>query len=119
MPPPKAKSQGSNAAGGGAFTAFRAISAARAELDTIASAVANKTSFFMTIPIPPYFDSPIPAPPQGQTTTDCGQMSKRGHTVVCDVTMVKQKRQACAAFLGVLTVSKHVLRVCCILTTIL
>jgi hypothetical protein len=39
--------------------------------------------------------------------------------VVCDVTIVKQKRQACADFLGVLAVSINVLRVCCILTTIL
>jgi hypothetical protein len=38
--------------------------------------------------------------------------------VVCDVTIVKQKRQACAAFLGVRAVSINVLRVCCILTTI-
>jgi hypothetical protein len=38
--------------------------------------------------------------------------------VVCDGTIVKQKRQACAAFLGVLAVSINVLRVCCILTTI-
>jgi hypothetical protein len=46
-------------------------------------------------------------------------MSYRGHTLVCDVTIVKQKRQACAAFLGVLAVSINVLRVCCIPTTIL
>jgi hypothetical protein len=39
--------------------------------------------------------------------------------VVCDVTIVKQKRRACADFLGVLTISINVLRVCCILTTIL
>jgi hypothetical protein len=38
--------------------------------------------------------------------------------VVCGVTIVKQKRQACAAFLGVLTISINVVRVCCILTTI-
>jgi hypothetical protein len=38
--------------------------------------------------------------------------------MVCGVTIVKQKRQACAAFLGVLTISINVLRVCCILTTI-
>jgi hypothetical protein len=31
---------------------------------------------------------------------------------------VKQKRQASAAFLGVLTLSSKVVRVCCILTTI-
>src|ERR1700755_1609298 len=51
IPAPKAMSQGSNGAGGGALTAFRGISAANAEPDTIASAVANKTHFFMTIPI--------------------------------------------------------------------
>src|SRR6185369_10027009 len=62
MPPPKAISQGSNGAGGGAFTAFTGISAARAEPDTIASAVANKASFFMTIPIT-LLDSPVPGPP--------------------------------------------------------
>src|SRR5437660_4977445 len=46
-------------------------------------------------------------------------MSKRSHRVVCGVTIVKQKRQACAAFLGVLTVSINLVSVCCILTTIL
>src|SRR5438552_18519058 len=46
-------------------------------------------------------------------------MSKRSHRVVCGVTIVKQKRQACAAFLGVLTISINVVSVCCILTTIL
>jgi hypothetical protein len=48
---PKAISQGSNAGGGGALTALSGMSAARAEPDTIASAVASKTIFFMTIPI--------------------------------------------------------------------
>ncbi len=62
---PKAISQGSNGAGGGAFTAFTGISAAKADPDTIASAVANKTSFFMTIPIT-LLDSPVPAAPQGK-----------------------------------------------------
>src|SRR5436309_15484799 len=61
---PKATSQGSNAAGGGAFTALTAISAARAEPDTIASAVANKASFFMTIPIPPFLTVPFRRPPR-------------------------------------------------------
>ncbi|BBC02891.1 hypothetical protein BE61_83550 [Bradyrhizobium elkanii USDA 61] len=51
MPAPKAMSHGSNGAGGGALTAFTAMSAAIAELEIIASAVANKASFFMTIPI--------------------------------------------------------------------
>jgi hypothetical protein len=44
-------SQGSNAAGGGALTAFTGKSAAKAEPETIASAVANKAAFFMVIPI--------------------------------------------------------------------
>ena len=48
---PKAISQGSNTGGGGALTALTRMSAARAEPDTIASAVANKANFFMTIPI--------------------------------------------------------------------
>src|ERR1700686_1581807 len=61
---PKAISHGSNAAGGGALTAFNGISAARAEPDTIASAVANITNFFMTIPITFPKISPIPAPPR-------------------------------------------------------
>src|SRR6185295_17224654 len=118
MPPPKAISQGSNGAGGGAFTALTAISAARAEPDTIASAVANKASFFMTVPIT-LLDSQFRGPPPGQAITDCGQMSKRSHRVVWGVTIVKQKRQASAAFLGVQAVPIDVLRVCCILTTIL
>src|SRR4051794_33354293 len=48
---PKAISQGSNGAGAGALTALTAISAAIAEPESSASAVANKTIFFMTIPI--------------------------------------------------------------------
>src|SRR3954449_2651669 len=48
---PKAISHGSNGAGGGALTALTAISAAIAEPESSASAVANKTIFFMTIPI--------------------------------------------------------------------
>jgi len=59
---PKAISQGSNATTGGAFTAFTRKSAARAEPDTIASAVANKATFFMTIPITSK-NSPVPVPP--------------------------------------------------------
>ena len=62
---PKAMSQGSNAAGGGALTALTGISAAKAEPETIASAVANNTIFFMTIPIT-FQDSPVPAPPKGK-----------------------------------------------------
>src|SRR3954451_14795814 len=51
MPAPKAISHGSKGAGAGALTALTAISAARAEPESSASAVANNTVFFMTIPI--------------------------------------------------------------------
>ncbi len=61
---PKATSQGSNGAGGGALTAFKGISAAKAEPAAIASTAAAKTSFFMTIPIT--LKSPVPAPPGGK-----------------------------------------------------
>src|SRR5882757_3788207 len=75
---PKARSQGSNGAGGGALTAFTAISAAKAAPDTmgsaVASAVANKTSFFMTIPIT-FKEQPRSGSPQGRTITDCNQNS--------------------------------------------
>ena len=63
---PKAISQGSNGAGGGALTAFRGISAAKAEPAVIASTAATKTSFFMTIPIT-FKNSPVPTP---QGTSD-------------------------------------------------
>src|SRR3979409_2664311 len=69
---PKAISQGSNAGGGGALTAFSAISAAKAEPDTIASAVANKTPFFMTTPIT-FQDQSGSGVPQGQAITDCSE----------------------------------------------
>jgi hypothetical protein len=63
---PKATSQGSNGAGGGAFTGIAARSAASAELETIASAVANKTNFFMTFPIKLSKDKPDSPGPLGQ-----------------------------------------------------
>ncbi|MGZ5910863.1 MAG: hypothetical protein ACXWLB_13390 [Reyranella sp.] len=69
---PNATSQGSNAAGGGAFSALAltAISAAKAEPDTIASAVANKAIFFMTrVPINLLRDQLDPDDPQGRAAT--------------------------------------------------
>ncbi|WP_424603128.1 hypothetical protein [Bradyrhizobium sp.] len=48
--PPNAISQGSNGAGGGALTAFRGKSAARAE-PAIANTAAAKTNFFIKVPI--------------------------------------------------------------------
>jgi len=59
MPPPKAISQGSNGAGGGAFRAFTGRSAAQADPAIIVSAVANKATFFMTIPFRPRYPKDI------------------------------------------------------------
>jgi hypothetical protein len=70
---PKARSQGSNGAGGGALTAFTGKSAAKTDPDTIASAVANKTSFFMTIPTP-FQGQPDSGAPQGNAITDCSEI---------------------------------------------
>src|SRR3954464_132014 len=93
---PQAISQGSTGAGGGALTALTAISAARAEPESSASAVANNTVFFMTIPIavrsvrlrrPKHSDNRLQPIASGNL--------RRG------VGCVKRKRQANAAFLGV------------------
>src|SRR3954470_14792254 len=58
---PKARSQGSNGAGGGAL-AFTAMSAASAELAVTANTAAARTSFFMTIPISLLEQSGLVAP---------------------------------------------------------
>jgi hypothetical protein len=55
--PPNAISQGSKGAGGGALTAFRGISAAKAE-PAIANTAAAKTIFFIKTPIA--FQMPVP-----------------------------------------------------------
>jgi hypothetical protein len=67
MPAPKATSQGSKAGGGGAFRALTGMSAAKAEPVTIASAVANKATFFISIPITSSTQSVSRKPP-GRTT---------------------------------------------------
>src|SRR5882757_6735628 len=115
---PKAISQGSNATGGGAFTALTRISAAKAEPDTSVSAVANNTSFFMTIPIT-LLEQSRSGGPQGQAITDCNQIPERDCNLVRGVAGVKQKSQSSAAFLGVLIISENVVSGCCIPTTIL
>ena len=68
---PKAISQGSNATTG-ALLALTTISAAKAEPETIASAVANKATFFMSIPI--NFKTVPFRRPQGLAITDCNQI---------------------------------------------
>src|SRR3954447_6545869 len=109
---PNAISQGSNGAGGGALTALTAISAARAEPESSASAVANNTIFFMTIPIvvrsvrlrrPKHTDNRLQLISAGNL---------RGGTLG-----VKRKRQATAAFLGFLGFVTDVVSGCCIPTT--
>ena len=60
---PNAISQGSNGAGGGTF-ALTGMSAAQTDPEIIASAVANNTNFFMTIPIAFPKDQPDSGAPQ-------------------------------------------------------
>jgi len=64
---PKATSQGSNGAGGGSLAALSGMSAASADPEIIASAIANKSIFFMKIPIAFHLTSPILGAP-GQRT---------------------------------------------------
>src|SRR5437588_6524419 len=116
---PKARSQGSNGAGGGAFTALTGISAARAEPEIIASAVANNTIFFMRIPITFLRSAPATGAPQGQAKPDCIEFGKTNDNLELGAIPEKQKRQASADFLGGLPVSRKVVGVCCIPTTIL
>jgi hypothetical protein len=63
--PPKAISQGSNGAGGGAFKAFIGMSAAKADPVT-ANIAATNTIFFMTIPITFQRTSPKTGAPRGR-----------------------------------------------------
>src|SRR3954467_14949287 len=109
---PKATSQGSNGGGGGALTALPAISAARAEPESSASAVASKTVFFMTIPI--VVRSVRLRRPQAQRhrLRLISAVNLRGGTVG-----VKRKRRANDAFLGVLRFAAEVVDVCCNPTT--
>src|SRR5947209_5329073 len=78
MAEPKARSQGSNAGGGGGALAFTAISAANVEPAVIASTAAANTSFFMTIPIALKGQSGLIA--QGPVKTDCNQLCNQSET---------------------------------------
>src|ERR1700736_2747557 len=71
---PKATSQGSKVTAGGASTAFTGISAATAEPDTIASATANQTDFFMTIPNHTLGNQSDSGVSEGQARTDCSDI---------------------------------------------
>src|ERR1700761_4046140 len=61
---PNAKSHGLTAGGGGGALALTGMSAAKAEPEIIASAVAAKTTFFMTIPITFQKTSRLPDAPR-------------------------------------------------------
>src|SRR5689334_24598861 len=109
--PPNAMSQGSNAGAGGAFRALTAMSAAEADPETIASAVANKAHFFMTIPITLVSNvSPDFGPPGRK------QDRLRHPDAICARVppQVKQKSAASAAFLSYLTILRQVVSACCI-----
>jgi hypothetical protein len=98
---PKAKSQGSNTGGGGALTAFTAISAARAEPEPIAKAVANKTIFFMTIPITVELQPHFRAPGRARKLCGCWN-SFRQQPSLKHNGVVKQQTQAFAQGIGIL-----------------
>src|ERR1700681_512662 len=70
---PKATSQGSNGAGGGAFMGFTAISAAKVDPAVIASIAAAKTSFFIAIPIT--CKTAQFRRPRGHAITGCNRIS--------------------------------------------
>src|SRR5690349_24819272 len=92
------------------------MSAAIAEPEIIASAVANKTIFFMEIPIA--FTSPVRfRRPQGQRYA--AGIPKSACNLDCAEFRVKQKCQAFADFLGVWSIPRQVVAVCCFPTTIL
>src|SRR5579872_2732444 len=108
--PPKAISQGSNGAGGGAFTAK---SAAKAGPATASIAAAN-INFFMTIPI----TFPRASPGLGsRKANDTSQKRKSRVMWSAADGAGKQKTQAFAAFLGVTPAQPKVVGVCCIRTT--
>src|SRR6185437_1544445 len=113
--PPKATSHGSNAGAGGAL---RARSAAKAELETIASAVANKATFFMIIPITFQVQPTLAAPPRASGMRLRPKIST-GAQWNATLRSPKQKTEAPAAYLGVLPFPVQVVRVCVIPTTIL
>src|ERR1041385_4597354 len=109
---PKAISHGSNGAGTGALTALTAMSAARAEPESSASAVASKTIFFMTIPIA---KNQSDSDGLRHSDIDCISVRNLRRGIFCG----KRKRPATAAFLGVSALPGDVVAMCCIPTTFL
>jgi hypothetical protein len=87
------------------------MSAAKAEPVTIASAVANKATFFISIPITSS-QTPVGSrkPPGANDLTaklrNCDNLEGGMQTV-------KQKTRASADFLGVLTIPRKVVTMCC------
>src|SRR3954470_18052474 len=115
MPAPKATSQGSKAGGGGAFRALTGMSAAKAEPVTIASAVANKATFFISIPITSSTQSVSRKPPGPYDLT---AKFRYRDNLAGRMRTVKQKSRASADFLGVLTIPQKVVRLCCFSITL-
>ncbi|WP_167358238.1 hypothetical protein [Bradyrhizobium stylosanthis] len=89
------------------------MSAAKAEPVTIASAVANKVTFFISIPITSSTRRVPEAPRANDLTSknhNCGNLDRGLKTV-------KQKGRASADFLGVLTFPRKVVSQCVFSTT--
>src|ERR1700739_466163 len=74
---PNARSHGLSTTGGGAL-ALTGMSAAKAEPEIIASAVAAKTNFFMTIPITFQNPSRLPDAPRTDWLVNSLQSGSRG-----------------------------------------
>jgi hypothetical protein len=93
------------------------MSAAKADPDTIASAVANKAIFFIIVPITFQTQSDFRRPRGKPQSTATKSLQTRLNLKRLPKT-VKQKIQTSADFLGVLAVSRNVVGACCIWTTI-
>ncbi|MBW7972471.1 hypothetical protein [Bradyrhizobium sp. BR 10289] len=86
------------------------MSAAKAEpVVTIASAVANKATFFISIPITSFYPVGFPEAPRG---CDLSAKLRYRDNLYWGAQTVKQKTRAPADFLGVLAILRKVVSLC-------
>ncbi|MBR1089403.1 hypothetical protein JQ621_18230 [Bradyrhizobium manausense] len=95
--------------------AFTAMSAAKAEPVTIASAVANKATFFISIPITSSTQSDFPEAPRAYDLT--AKLRYSGN-LEGTTSSEKQKTRASADFLGVMAILQKVVGRCCFSITL-
>jgi hypothetical protein len=89
------------------------MSAAKADPDTIASAVANKAIFFIIVPITFQTQSDFRRA-RGRPQSTATKSLQTRLNLERPPKIVKQKNQTSADFLGVLAVSRNVVGTCCI-----